>query len=179
MGHPTFVAGAGPGPSSLHPAVAPPVCLLRNGRRVERVKLPLVPVRIRSAYLARRIELGYLCRRQVPACRGQILTQLGLIACADDYRWSRICKPPSCLGFPVQTYSSCGIISRPRRRRPTRNRYLQRPFEARALIPSLSAAIKTSTLQGKHADVKMYRVVDPDAAQKSVEVKDTFTMDAK
>jgi acid phosphatase type 7 len=35
------------------------------------------------------------------------------------------------------------------------------------------------TLQGKHADVKMYRVVDPDAAQKSVEVKDTFTLDAK
>jgi acid phosphatase type 7 len=35
------------------------------------------------------------------------------------------------------------------------------------------------TLQGKHADAKMYRVVDPDAAQKSVEVKDTFTLDAK
>jgi acid phosphatase type 7 len=35
------------------------------------------------------------------------------------------------------------------------------------------------TLQGKHADVKMYRVTDPDAAQKSVEVKDTFTLDAK
>jgi hypothetical protein len=35
------------------------------------------------------------------------------------------------------------------------------------------------TLQGKHADVKMYRVVDPDAPQKSVEVKDTFTLDAK
>jgi acid phosphatase type 7 len=35
------------------------------------------------------------------------------------------------------------------------------------------------TLQGKHADVKMYRVVNPDAAQKSVEVKDTFTLDAK
>jgi hypothetical protein len=35
------------------------------------------------------------------------------------------------------------------------------------------------TLQGKHADVKMYRVVDPDASQKSVEVKDTFTLDAK
>jgi acid phosphatase type 7 len=35
------------------------------------------------------------------------------------------------------------------------------------------------TLQGKHADVKMYRVIDPDAAQKSVEVKDTFTLDAK
>jgi hypothetical protein len=51
--------------------------LLRNGRRVERVKLPLVPVGVGRAYLARRIELGYLCRRQVPACRGQILTQLG------------------------------------------------------------------------------------------------------
>jgi hypothetical protein len=25
----------------------------------------------------------------------------------------------------------------------------------------------------------MYRVVDPDAAQKSVEVKDSFTLDAK
>jgi hypothetical protein len=35
------------------------------------------------------------------------------------------------------------------------------------------------TLEGKHADVKMYRVVDPDAAQKSVEVKDSFTLDAK
>jgi acid phosphatase type 7 len=35
------------------------------------------------------------------------------------------------------------------------------------------------TLAGKHADVKMYRVVDPDAAQKSVEVKDSFTLDAK
>ncbi len=35
------------------------------------------------------------------------------------------------------------------------------------------------TLTGKHADVKMYRVVDPDAAQKSVEVKDRFTLDAK
>jgi hypothetical protein len=35
------------------------------------------------------------------------------------------------------------------------------------------------TLQGKHADVKMYRVIDPDAAQKSVEVKDSFTLDAK
>jgi acid phosphatase type 7 len=35
------------------------------------------------------------------------------------------------------------------------------------------------TLEGKHAEVKMYRVVDPDAAQKSVEVKDSFTLDAK
>jgi acid phosphatase type 7 len=35
------------------------------------------------------------------------------------------------------------------------------------------------TLEGKHADVKMYRVVDPNAAQKSVEVKDAFTLDAK
>jgi acid phosphatase type 7 len=35
------------------------------------------------------------------------------------------------------------------------------------------------TLEGKHADVKMYRVLDPDAAQKSVEVKDSFTLDAK
>jgi hypothetical protein len=35
------------------------------------------------------------------------------------------------------------------------------------------------TLEGKHADVKMYRVVDPDAPQKSVEVKDTFTLDAR
>jgi acid phosphatase type 7 len=35
------------------------------------------------------------------------------------------------------------------------------------------------TLAGKHADAKMYRVVDPDAAQKSVELKDSFTLDAK
>jgi acid phosphatase type 7 len=35
------------------------------------------------------------------------------------------------------------------------------------------------TLQGKHAEAKMYRVVDPDAAAKSVEVKDSFTLDAK
>jgi hypothetical protein len=35
------------------------------------------------------------------------------------------------------------------------------------------------TLQGKDADVKVYRVVDPDAPQKSVEVKDSFTLDAK
>jgi acid phosphatase type 7 len=35
------------------------------------------------------------------------------------------------------------------------------------------------TLEGKHADAKMYRVVDPDAAQKSVELKDSFTLDAK
>jgi len=35
------------------------------------------------------------------------------------------------------------------------------------------------TLQGKHAEAKMYRVVDPDAAQRSVEVKDSFTLDAK
>ena len=35
------------------------------------------------------------------------------------------------------------------------------------------------TLLGKHADAKMYRVVDPDAVQKSVELKDSFTLDAK
>jgi acid phosphatase type 7 len=35
------------------------------------------------------------------------------------------------------------------------------------------------TLEGKHADAKMYRVVDPDAAQKSVTVMDSFTLDAK
>ena len=35
------------------------------------------------------------------------------------------------------------------------------------------------TLEGKHADAKMYRVVDPDAAKKSVELKDSFTLDAK
>ena len=35
------------------------------------------------------------------------------------------------------------------------------------------------TLEGKHADAKMYRVADPDAAQKSVELKDSFTLDAK
>ena len=35
------------------------------------------------------------------------------------------------------------------------------------------------TLAGKHADAKMYRVVDPDAAQKSVELKDSFALDAR
>jgi hypothetical protein len=35
------------------------------------------------------------------------------------------------------------------------------------------------TLQGKHADAKMYRVVDPDAAQRSVELGDSFSLDAK
>ncbi len=35
------------------------------------------------------------------------------------------------------------------------------------------------TLEGKHADAKMYRVVDPDAAQRSVEVMDSFTLDAR
>jgi hypothetical protein len=35
------------------------------------------------------------------------------------------------------------------------------------------------TLQGKHADAKMYRVVDPDAAQRSVELQDSFSLDAK
>ena len=35
------------------------------------------------------------------------------------------------------------------------------------------------TLEGKHADAKMYRVVDPNAAQRSVEVMDSFTLDAK
>ena len=35
------------------------------------------------------------------------------------------------------------------------------------------------TLQGKHAEARMFRVVDPDAAQKSVEVKDSFVLDAK
>jgi hypothetical protein len=35
------------------------------------------------------------------------------------------------------------------------------------------------TLEGKHADAKMYRIVDPEAAQMSVEVKDSFTLDAK
>jgi len=35
------------------------------------------------------------------------------------------------------------------------------------------------TLQGKHAEARMYRVVDPDAAQKTVELKDTFSLDAK
>jgi acid phosphatase type 7 len=35
------------------------------------------------------------------------------------------------------------------------------------------------TLQGKHADAKMYRVVDPDAAQRSVELQDSFSLEAK
>ena len=35
------------------------------------------------------------------------------------------------------------------------------------------------TLEGKHAEAKMYRVVDPDAAQKTVELKDSFKLDAK
>ena len=35
------------------------------------------------------------------------------------------------------------------------------------------------TLQGKHAEAKMYRVVDPDAADKRVELKDSFVLDAK
>ena len=35
------------------------------------------------------------------------------------------------------------------------------------------------TLQGKHAEARMYRVVDPDATQKTVELKDTFSLDAK
>jgi acid phosphatase type 7 len=35
------------------------------------------------------------------------------------------------------------------------------------------------TLQGKHADAKMYRVVDPDAAQRAVELQDSFSLDAK
>jgi acid phosphatase type 7 len=35
------------------------------------------------------------------------------------------------------------------------------------------------TLEGKHADAKMYRVVDPDAVNKTVELKDSFTVNAK
>jgi acid phosphatase type 7 len=35
------------------------------------------------------------------------------------------------------------------------------------------------TLEGKHAEAKMYRVADPDAAQMSVEMKDSFNLDAK
>jgi acid phosphatase type 7 len=35
------------------------------------------------------------------------------------------------------------------------------------------------TLEGKHAEAKMYRVVDPDAAVKRVELKDSFVLDAK
>ena len=35
------------------------------------------------------------------------------------------------------------------------------------------------TLEGKHAEAKMYRVVDPDAANKTVELKDSFVLDAK
>ncbi len=35
------------------------------------------------------------------------------------------------------------------------------------------------TLEGKHAEAKMYRVVDPDAAEKRVELKDSFVLDAK
>jgi acid phosphatase type 7 len=35
------------------------------------------------------------------------------------------------------------------------------------------------TLEGKHAQAKMYRVVDPDAAEKRVELKDSFVLDAK
>jgi hypothetical protein len=35
------------------------------------------------------------------------------------------------------------------------------------------------TLQGKHAEAKMYRVVDPNAADKTVELKDSFVLDAK
>jgi acid phosphatase type 7 len=35
------------------------------------------------------------------------------------------------------------------------------------------------TLEGKHAEAKMYRVVDPDAAEKTVELKDSFVLDAK
>ncbi len=35
------------------------------------------------------------------------------------------------------------------------------------------------TLEGKHAEAKMYRVVDPDAAEKTVELKDSFTLDAR
>ncbi|MGB8534986.1 MAG: metallophosphoesterase [Acidobacteriaceae bacterium] len=35
------------------------------------------------------------------------------------------------------------------------------------------------TLEGKHAEAKMFRVVDPDAADKRVELKDSFVLDAK
>jgi acid phosphatase type 7 len=35
------------------------------------------------------------------------------------------------------------------------------------------------TLQGKHADARMYRVVDPKAAQMQLELSDSFTLDAK
>jgi hypothetical protein len=35
------------------------------------------------------------------------------------------------------------------------------------------------SLAGKHAEAKMYRVVDPDAVPKSVELKDSFVLDAK
>ena len=35
------------------------------------------------------------------------------------------------------------------------------------------------TLTGKHAEAKMYRVVDPGAAQRSVAIMDTFSLDAR
>src|SRR6202453_4051376 len=35
------------------------------------------------------------------------------------------------------------------------------------------------TLEGKHAEAKMYRVVDPYAAEMRLEIKDSFALDAK
>ncbi|MGC2398536.1 MAG: metallophosphoesterase [Acidobacteriaceae bacterium] len=35
------------------------------------------------------------------------------------------------------------------------------------------------TEQGKHADAKMYRVADPEAADRTVQLEDSFTLDAK
>jgi hypothetical protein len=35
------------------------------------------------------------------------------------------------------------------------------------------------TVAGKHAEAKMFRVVDPDAAQRSLELKDSFVLDAR
>jgi hypothetical protein len=35
------------------------------------------------------------------------------------------------------------------------------------------------TMEGKHAEAKMYRVVDPDSEKRSVELQDTFSLNAK
>src|SRR5580698_2152376 len=57
--------------------------LYRSGVQVP--ELALMPIRVRDRNRARFVEFFYLRGRQIPAGGGEVLTQLLLVACADDH----------------------------------------------------------------------------------------------
>ena len=85
-----------------------------NWRRVPLCKLPLMPIGIDGRDVTGAIQLHHMLRSQIPSRRREILPQLLLVACSDDYARNRrpLQQPIQCNLWHALASFFCDLIQR-------------------------------------------------------------------